>query len=109
MWVGTVKEGERRFIAAWRKGEEDEARHRHEKRDVNETRKVVILKHGRVEPAKRHQLAYLTSRRHILWARNRPRPTLCLDMWMRCVFFLRTESVGGRGVRCQTFFFLSFP
>ena len=43
MWVETVKEGGRRFTAAWRKGEEDEARYRHEKRYVNLTRKVVIL------------------------------------------------------------------
>ena len=40
VWVETVTEGVRRFMAAWRNGEEDAARHRQKKREVNKTRKV---------------------------------------------------------------------
>ena len=55
MWVETVTEVGRRLMAAWRKEEEHTARHRQENTEANEARKVVIV-HGRVEPAKRHQL-----------------------------------------------------
>ena len=41
MWVETVTEGGRRFMTAWTK-EVDVTRHRPEKRDANETRKVII-------------------------------------------------------------------
>ena len=34
MWVETVTEGGRRFMAAWRKEEVDAARHRQEKREA---------------------------------------------------------------------------
>ena len=34
MWVETVTEGGRRFMAAWRKEEVDVARHRQEKREA---------------------------------------------------------------------------
>ena len=34
VWVETVAEGGRRFMAAWRKEEEDAARHRQEKREA---------------------------------------------------------------------------
>ena len=34
VWVETVTEGERRFMAAWRKEELDAARHRQEKREA---------------------------------------------------------------------------
>ena len=34
VWVGAVTEGGRRFMAAWRKEEEDAARHRQEKREA---------------------------------------------------------------------------
>ena len=43
-------------MAGWRKEEVDAARHHQEKREANETRKVVMV-NGSVEPAKRHQLA----------------------------------------------------
>ena len=41
MWVETATQGGRRSSAAWRKGEEDAARHRQEtrEREANETRK----------------------------------------------------------------------
>ena len=41
VWVETVTEGGRRFMAAWRNEEVDAARHRQEKRS-NETGKLVI-------------------------------------------------------------------
>ena len=41
-------------MAAWRKEKEDVARHRQEKREVNEMRNVVIVQ-GSVEPPKRQQ------------------------------------------------------
>ena len=61
VWVETVTEGGRRFMAAWRKEDVDAARHRQEKREAtrlekllshterdNETGKIVIA-HGSVE------------------------------------------------------------
>ena len=41
VWVETVVEGGRRFMAAWRKEEADAARHRQEKRDAARPRKLV--------------------------------------------------------------------
>ena len=43
VWVETVTEGGRKFIAAWRKEEVDAARHRQEKREV--TRPGTLLSH----------------------------------------------------------------
>ena len=43
VWVETVAEGGRRFMAAWKKEEVDAARHRHEKRE--ETRLGKLLSH----------------------------------------------------------------
>ena len=43
VWVETVTEGGRRFTAAWRKEEEDAARHRQEKRGA--TRLGTLLSH----------------------------------------------------------------
>ena len=43
VWVETVTEGGRRFMAAWRKEDVDAARHRHEKREV--TRLGKLLSH----------------------------------------------------------------
>ena len=43
MWVETVAEGGRRFMAAWRKKEVDAARHRQEKREA--TRLGKLLSH----------------------------------------------------------------
>ena len=43
VWVETVAEGGRRFMAAWRKGEVDAVRHRQEKREA--TRLVTLLSH----------------------------------------------------------------
>ena len=40
MWVATVAEGGRRFMAAWRKEEVDAARHREEKREATRLRKL---------------------------------------------------------------------
>ena len=42
-------------------------------RDVRKTRKVVLV-HGCVEPAKRHQMILLTSGRNPVRAREEPRP-----------------------------------
>ena len=44
--VETVTEGGRRFMAAWRKKEVDEARHRQEKREA--TRLGTLLSHTEV-------------------------------------------------------------
>ena len=41
VWVKTVTEGGRRFMAAWRKEEIDAARHRQEKREA--TRLGILL------------------------------------------------------------------
>ena len=54
--VETVAEGGWKFMVAWRNEELDAARHCQEKREANETRKVVIV-HGSVELVKRYQLA----------------------------------------------------
>ena len=92
-------------------------------REANETRIDIV--HGSVEPAKRHQLASLTSRRNPERVRDGPRPGnrlgigcgcvqscpsdhICYFCSVRCtrlcdlfrfVFFLRyvTVSVGGGG------------
>ena len=41
MWVETVAEGGRRFMAAWRKEEVDAARHRQEKREAAKLGKMI--------------------------------------------------------------------
>ena len=46
VWVETVTEGVRRFMAAWRKEEVDAARHRQEKREA--TRLGTLLSHAKV-------------------------------------------------------------
>ena len=60
-------------MAAWRKEEEDPARHRQEKREANKTWKIVIVHGSSVEPPKRRHLALLTSRR-ILYGHETTRP-----------------------------------
>ena len=56
VWVETVTEEGERFMVALGKKEKDSARHRQERIDTNETRKVVIVQ-GSVEPPKRHRSA----------------------------------------------------
>ena len=41
VWVDTVTEGGRRFMAAWRKEEVDAARHRQEKREATSLGKLL--------------------------------------------------------------------
>ena len=41
VWVDTVTEGERRFMAAWRKEQVDAARHRQEKREATRLGKLL--------------------------------------------------------------------
>ena len=41
VWVEAVTDGERRFMAAWRKQEEDAARHRWEKREEKRLGKLL--------------------------------------------------------------------
>ena len=41
VWVEAVTEGGRRFMAAWRKEEEDAARHRQEKREATRLGKLL--------------------------------------------------------------------
>ena len=41
MWVETVTEGGRRFVATWRKEEVDAARHRQEKREATKLGTVL--------------------------------------------------------------------
>ena len=59
VWVETVAEGGRRFTAAWRKEEEDAARHRQEKREAARlgkcyrTRKRRILRSDTHWPSRR--------------------------------------------------------
>ena len=60
MWVDTITEGWWRFMAAWRKEEEDSARLRQEKKEANETWKVVALQ-GSIEPSKHRRLASKTT------------------------------------------------
>ena len=43
VWVEAITKGGRRFMAAWREGGEDEARHRQEKRET--TRLGKLLSH----------------------------------------------------------------
>ena len=56
VWVEKVTEGGRRLMVTCRKEEVDAARHRQEKREANETGKVVIV-HRSVEPPKGRQVA----------------------------------------------------
>ena len=60
MWVETVTEGGRRFMAAWRKEEVDAARHREEKREaarlVNLLSQLVIAD-GSVEFCEAHPVS----------------------------------------------------
>ena len=49
VWVEVVTEGGRRFMAAWREEEEDEARHRQEKREATGLGKLQSIAHGSVE------------------------------------------------------------
>ena len=46
VWVGTVTEGGRRFIAAWRKEEVDAARHRQEKREATRLGNSLLSQTG---------------------------------------------------------------
>ena len=41
VWVEAVTEGGRRFMAAWRKEEEDAGRHRQEKREATRLEKLL--------------------------------------------------------------------
>ena len=50
VWVEAVTEGGRRFMAAWREGEEEAARHRQEKREAASRRVVGILVRTRDGP-----------------------------------------------------------
>ena len=56
VWVETVTEGGRRFMAAWKKEEVDVARHRHEKRDATRLRNL-LSQTGVLNSAKPHPLA----------------------------------------------------
>ena len=49
MWIETVTEGGRRFMAAWRKKEVDTARHLQEKKEAIRPGKVVIAHESSVE------------------------------------------------------------
>ena len=56
VWVETVTEGGRGFMAAWREEEADAARHRQEKREA--TRLGKLFSHTEAQKsAKRHPLA----------------------------------------------------
>ena len=73
VWDETVTEGRRRFMAVWRKKEVDTARHCEEKREA--TRLKKLLSHTEAwNFAKRHLLAYSTSGRNYVRARDGPRP-----------------------------------
>ena len=56
VWVGTVTEGGRRFMAAWRKEEVDAARHRQEKREATRLGNL-LWQTGVQNVAKSHPLA----------------------------------------------------
>ena len=63
VWIEAATESGRRFMAEWRNEEEDAARHRQEKREA--TRLGKLLSHTEAKNfAKRHPLAYPTSRRN---------------------------------------------
>ena len=74
VWVKTVTDGGRRFMAAWTREGENAARYRQAKREANETsnKNVVIVVQGSVEPPKRHRLAQWTSRGDPVWTRDGP-------------------------------------
>ena len=55
VWVETVTEDVLRCMAARRKSEKGEGRHR-QKRDTRVARKKVVIVHGSAESAKRQQL-----------------------------------------------------
>ena len=109
VWIETVTKGGRGFMAAWRKEEVDEAKHRQEKRDA--TRLGNLLSQTGVKNfVKPHPLAQSTSRRYPC-TDARPTKTCVapVDASRDFIYFLRTSSVGGGGgVCCQTFSFVLF-
>ena len=50
VWVDTVAEGGRRFMAAWRKEEVDVARHRQEKREATTLGKLLLRTEAKALP-----------------------------------------------------------
>ena len=74
VWVETITEGGRRFMAAWRKEEVDAARHRQEKREATETGKLAIAD-GSVEFCEATPIGLVDELKGILVrTRDRPRP-----------------------------------
>ena len=64
VWVETVAESGRRFMAAWRKKEVDAARHRQENREAARLGRKLSSHTEAKSLAKRHPLAQPTSRRN---------------------------------------------
>ena len=80
VWVETVTKGGRRFMAAWRKGKVDAARHR-QKRETIETGKVVIA-HGSVESCEATPFGLVDESKESLYGRETDRD---LRSACRCV------------------------
>ena len=104
VWVETVTEGGRRFMAAWRKEEVDAARHRQEKRG-NETGKVVIA-HGSVEFCEATPIGLVDEPKKSYTGARRTETCVAprhVDATRHFYFLLSQRAAWGGGVRCQTF------
>ena len=79
VWVETVTEGGRRFMAAWRKEEVDAARHRQEKRETTRPGYILVIADGSVEFCKATSIDLVDEPKVSLYGRetdrDRPRPT----------------------------------
>ena len=71
VWVETVTEGGRRFVAAWRKEEVDAARHRQDKRG-NKTGKILIA-NGSLEFCKATPIGLVNESKESLYGRETDR------------------------------------
>ena len=77
VWVETVTEGGRRFIAAWRKEGGDAARHRQEKREATRLGNWLYRRRESVEFCEARPIGLVPSRRAediLVGTRDRPRP-----------------------------------
>ena len=77
MWVETVTEGGRRFMAAWRKEEVDAAEHRQEKREAARLGNLLSQTGVSVEFCEATPIGLVPSRRAediLVRTRDRPRP-----------------------------------
>ena len=117
VWVETVTEGRRMFMAVWRKEEVDAARHRQEKREATKTEKLVIAD-GSLEFCEATPIGLVDEPNISLYGRETDRDlrSACRCVALFCVcYFSPNEQCGGGvwgvgGDMLPDFFFCSlFP